>query len=339
MLVYRVDVSDKNVWQNNAVNINPNNTCYQLLLASGFKGAASPYDPFPGGGRVKYLLNNTTPANLLSHKGNPCDFVITHITENDSIISFKLQKADMFSFDSVPNIASLLNLTSYEDYKVQLKDAQVYVVANAEKKSEVLARDATGNISLIHFGLDVQPGDTLNGCVYATYIDEDNWLVLNNLNGFNNADSIQVTNGEAPKPRVVTFQELDSCHVMDYIKMEGVTLDYRTIHDKESLCIINGEHFIGLNTKYFYFDIQRPSKEEVSGKLYDVEGVICYYNIPEVYDLFVLTAPLTPSDETAIRSITTSHNDAKTIHNLNGQRISSLQKGLNIVNGKKVWMK
>jgi hypothetical protein len=265
--------------------------------------------------------------------------VITHIAENDGVISFKLEKADLFESNVVPDIASLFNLTSYEDYMVQLKDAQVYVVDNTEQKMYVLAHDATGNVLLYNFGLDVQPGDILNGRVYANFINDKNWMVLVFLNGINYSDLIQVTKGEAPKPQVVTFDELDSHKLLDYIKMRGVKLGYRNIDDTERLCIINGEQVITLNTTYFNFDIPLPSENEVSEKNYDVEGVISYYNYPGHNDAFLLTAPLIPSDETAINTISVSHNDAKTIYNLNGQRISSLHKGFNIVNGRKVWVK
>lgn len=339
MMVYRVDLSNPQLWTKNVVNTDPNNMHYQLLFANGFKGETSSYDPFPGKGNVRVLLNNSSPANLLTNNGNPCDFVITHIAENDGVISFKLEKADLFESNVVPDIASLFNLTSYEDYMVQLKDAQVYVVDNTEQKMYVLAHDATGNVLLYNFGLDVQPGDILNGRVYANYINDKNWMVLVFLNGINYSDLIQVTKGEAPKPQVVTFDELDSHKLLDYIKMRGVKLGYRNIDDTERLCIINGEQVITLNTTYFNFDIPLPSENEVSEKNYDVEGVISYYNYPGHNDAFLLTAPLIPSDETAINTISVSHNDAKTIYNLNGQRISSLHKGFNIVNGKKVWVK
>lgn len=339
MMVYRVDLSNPQLWTKNVVNTDPNNMHYQLLFANGFKGETSSYDPFPGKGNVRVLLNNSSPANLLTNNGNPCDFVITHIAENDGVISFKLEKADLFESNVVPDIASLFNLTSYEDYMVQLKDAQVYVVDNTEQKMYVLAHDATGNVLLYNFGLDVQPGDILNGRVYANYINDKNWMVLVFLNGINYSDLIQVTKGEAPKPQVVTFDELDSHKLLDYIKMRGVKLGYRNIDDTERLCIINGEQVITLNTTYFNFDIPLPSENEVSEKNYDVEGVISYYNYPGHNDAFLLTAPLIPSDETAINTISVSHNDAKTIYNLNGQRISSLHKGFNIVNGRKVWVK
>ena len=70
---------------------------------------------------------------------------------------------------------------------------------------------------------------------------------------------------------------------------------------------------ITLNTTYFNFDIPLPSENEVSEKNYDVEGVISYYKYPGHNDAFLLTAPLIPSDETAINTISVSHNDAKTI--------------------------
>lgn len=138
-------------------------------------------------------------------------------------------------------------------------------------------------------------------------------------------------------PKPVKVKQPDGTFVT--LQMRGDELGYRNIDDTERLCIINGEQVIILNTTYFNFDIPLPSENEVSEKNYDVEGVISYYNYPGHNDAFLLTAPLIPSDETAINTISVSHNDAKTIYNLNGQRISSLHKGFNIVNGKKVWVK
>ena len=92
MLVFRVDESDMNPWNNNSVNDNPDRMYYELLRAGGVEKAYTnpDYDPFPGKGEATTLSNETSPAHLRTHDGQDTPWVIHHIAEDNGEISFEV---------------------------------------------------------------------------------------------------------------------------------------------------------------------------------------------------------------------------------------------------------
>ena len=92
MLVFRVDESDMNPWNNNSVNNNPERMYYELLRAGGVEKAYTKpnYDPFPGKGEVTTLSNVTSPAHLRTHDGQDTPWAIHHIAEDNGEISFEV---------------------------------------------------------------------------------------------------------------------------------------------------------------------------------------------------------------------------------------------------------
>lgn len=91
MLVHRVDLTNKAVWQNNTVNADPDHNYYEVVRAHGVQASgASSADVFPGIGRnpVHQLLNNTSPANLLTWSGKANQFGLTNIEMSNGVITF-----------------------------------------------------------------------------------------------------------------------------------------------------------------------------------------------------------------------------------------------------------
>ena len=91
MLVHRVDLTNKGVWQNNTVNADPDHNYYEVIRAHGVQSSgASESDVFPGTGRkaVRQLLNSTSPANLLTHSGKSNQFGLINIAMNNGVITF-----------------------------------------------------------------------------------------------------------------------------------------------------------------------------------------------------------------------------------------------------------
>lgn len=237
----------------------------------------------------------------------------------------------------VPDVGTLNTVANNTPQVLQLNHAQVFFTPTKNGQRGVLVRDATGNIDLSYILHDVEPGDLLDGRIYANFIEDAKWIIMTPIEGINYAGSIKVTQGPTPEPDKVTLDNLDSCKIMDYIKIEGVTLDYR-INKKgqEQLCIVNGEHIIFLSSAYLS-SMDMPTKEELAVNLYDVETIISYYNIPGFDDSFALTAPVTVSQSTRIDTPSSKSQPLKGgIYNLQGQRINAPQRGLNIIEGKKV---
>ncbi|MCR5679303.1 MAG: M6 family metalloprotease domain-containing protein [Prevotella sp.] len=89
MLVFRVDETNKYVWQSNTINCNPKHNYYELLRAGNVKTGSVASDPFPGTTN-RTSLNNVTKPSLLSWSGKEAPQVIEHIAESQNVITFDL---------------------------------------------------------------------------------------------------------------------------------------------------------------------------------------------------------------------------------------------------------
>ena len=110
MLIWRVDSTNVEVWENNLVNSNPNHMYYELLRAK-FSGLNDSYnDPFPGVAKVTSITNATQP-NLRTWDGKLSKYAFVNITEADSIITFDVvkdnSKFSIEDFEKMPVGATL----------------------------------------------------------------------------------------------------------------------------------------------------------------------------------------------------------------------------------------
>ena len=110
MLIWRVDSSDVDIWENNLVNSNPNRMYCELLRAN-FNGMNdSPRDPFPGSTGVTSITNSSQP-NLRTWDGHLSPYGFYNITEADSIITFDVakdnSKSSIEDFERMPVGATL----------------------------------------------------------------------------------------------------------------------------------------------------------------------------------------------------------------------------------------
>ncbi|MBR5030759.1 MAG: M6 family metalloprotease domain-containing protein [Muribaculaceae bacterium] len=87
MLICRVDSTNSSVWYNNTVNCDPSHNYYVLLRAGNGTGTEQASDAFPAG--CNFITNTSTP-NLKTWNGNPCQFNITGIQENNGVITFNV---------------------------------------------------------------------------------------------------------------------------------------------------------------------------------------------------------------------------------------------------------
>ena len=105
MLIWRVDSSNVDVWENNLVNSNPNRSYYELLRAK-FNGMSDSYnDPFPGVAGVTSITNATQP-NMRTWDGKLSHYAFLNITEADSIITVDVvkdnSKSSIEDFEKMP---------------------------------------------------------------------------------------------------------------------------------------------------------------------------------------------------------------------------------------------
>lgn len=102
MLVYRIDLSNKKVWQENTVNANPERNYYELVRAGGPEKANTNYDVFPGRGKVTTIHNSTKPANLKTWSGKATKWGLFNIRENNGVVFFDVQDALTLTAISLP---------------------------------------------------------------------------------------------------------------------------------------------------------------------------------------------------------------------------------------------
>ena len=110
MLIWRVDSTNADVWENNLVNANPAHNYYVLLRAN-FNGMTDSYnDPFPGVSGVTSITNSTEP-NMRTWDGKLSQYAFVNITEADSIITLDVvkdnSKSSIEDFERMPVGASL----------------------------------------------------------------------------------------------------------------------------------------------------------------------------------------------------------------------------------------
>ena len=110
MLIWRVDSTNVDVWENNLVNSNPTHMYYELLRAN-FSGMSDSYnDPFPGVSGVTSITNISQP-NLRTWDGKMSPYAFVNITEADSIITFDVirdnSKNSIEDFEKMPVGATL----------------------------------------------------------------------------------------------------------------------------------------------------------------------------------------------------------------------------------------
>ncbi|MBQ7716843.1 MAG: hypothetical protein IJT55_04985 [Prevotella sp.] len=91
MLVFRVDRSDLNPWNENIVNNDSTHLRYEVIRANGGV-SSSANDAFPNKDKwfQTTLSNHTSPANLKTWDGKDNDRAITDIQMNNGIITFRL---------------------------------------------------------------------------------------------------------------------------------------------------------------------------------------------------------------------------------------------------------
>ena len=106
MIVTRVDSTNASIWAANQVNCNPEHNYFELLRAGNSTSGDNGSDPFPGTTGNPMITNETSPS-LRTWGGYPNPFILTGISEKNSIISFNVMRESSLQmliedFESMP---------------------------------------------------------------------------------------------------------------------------------------------------------------------------------------------------------------------------------------------
>ncbi len=145
LLVYRVDSTSTNVWQQNNVNVNPKHMYFELLRAGGNNGAsAQASDPFPGSRKVTTLNNSTSPANLLTWANKPNKLGLDNIAEKNGIVTFDVLDVNVLKSISLPEEETIGYGLGYQLTETRFPDYAPYTLAWSSSNADVVTVDDHG---------------------------------------------------------------------------------------------------------------------------------------------------------------------------------------------------
>lgn len=264
------------------------------------------------------ILKNNTPVILLADK--------------ESLTEFKESTAS--------SIADMKALPSETEVTLSLKNAVVTKLFNYG--NFLCVDDGTGAMVIdqgLASNLDIYSmaeGSVLNGTISGVYSTESGMPTLGVGTKTGVATSVEITEGTSPVPTAIALADVASeANLVKLVKISGVTVSDVT-YDADTysykFTAYDGTNSINGRDKFYLYDSEL-GQELPAGK-YDITAIVGYEDGSYVLYPTSMTAP-----STDISSISTSDAAAKTLYNLNGQRVSKAGKGLYIVNGKKVVLK
>lgn len=244
--------------------------------------------------------------------------------------TFELYNTEDITDGIVPSL-SIADINQLTDDKaglqLKLTDAQVVFVDG----KNIYVREGDKAVLFYNTALDLPMNAILNGTVSVDY---DNYYGIHELkdNAQTNADALSINeDADDAEPVSVTIDQLIQLdHVCDLVKLTADSI----VQDGNNYYAYVGEQRVQLYSRTranLYKENIKPQTR------YDIVALFnnIYKNAPEIDPV-----QITENTESGI-SAATSRAAAcpRAIYNLAGQRLESLQKGLNIVDGKKVMLK
>lgn len=250
------------------------------------------------------------------------------------------------SMPEVDNIAALKGVEDGTEVYLTLKDAQVTVcksVSDAVSNGMfAVLKDATGSVMIgsdlaINVLSEISAGSVLNGTLVAAYSAEYGMPVLSISTNTGYESDYKITDGDAPVATEMTVEEaIKEENLLSLVKLSSVEVSnvYYNESNFTTQFLINDKS--SSMTGYDLFKLYDSVEEGTSltNGTYDITGVVFFKG-----DQLVILPTEMEALSTGISSVKASDSAAKTIYNLNGQRVSKASKGLYIVNGKKVVLK
>lgn len=228
-------------------------------------------------------------------------------------------------------IASLNALTA-DQANVRLKFTNAKVLGSHTTKKgakSIYVREGDKAIILFNTGLELNDNAVLNG-----YVDVD-FKVYNGMpevvkNAQTSASNLTVTEStEEAMPVETTIAELNAKnHLADLVVLKGVTIESERSGKYTNYYAVSGSDRIQL---FGGVDV----KDYVNGKKYDVVAIfnqIFKGTTPEI-------APTKVTEATATGISTIESAQKAVVYDLQGRRVQKAEKGLFIINGKKVLVK
>lgn len=320
-------------------------------LESGIYTSAQTLTLTPAEGTtVYYTLDGTAPTKESTKYTAPIAITTTTTVKAiayDAAGNASKVVSETYTFPvACANIAAVKDLESGSLVALSLIDAQVVYVnvytsgtePNTKTNTEYYVRDASGAIDLYNTGLELALGKVVNGTAIFKYTVYNGLPELTSSNA-TNAEGLTITDGKEVVPTVITVADLvNEEHLCDLVVVKNV--QFAT---KKSGTYTNSYVFDPSTSDsalvYNKFKVESFSVPTDS-KNYDVVGILgCAKLSGNIVNELFPTKAAEESSATSISNVKANVEAKETIYNIAGQRVAKLQKGLNIVNGKKVLVK
>lgn len=238
-----------------------------------------------------------------------------HNTQITKILVWKKGTTVAEEIPVVENIAAFNALEKGTKATLTLTEAQVIGAGN----NNIIVKDASGSICMYNTGLTYTLGQILNGTITGTVGEFKGYKQLASMT----ENDLTATEGTIT-PTVITAAEAAAAPLLSGpYKIENAVVK----KDGNNFYIMDGEEKVLQLYNQF-----KDANITLAEGTFDIEGVVGNYNNVQFWVTSFSSLP------TAISSVKAARVKSA-IFNAAGQQLSAPQKGVNIIDGKKVFVK
>ncbi|MBR6893532.1 MAG: hypothetical protein IKN15_09930 [Bacteroidaceae bacterium] len=238
-----------------------------------------------------------------------------HNTQITKILVWKKGTTVAEEIPVVENIAAFNALEKGTKATLTLTEAQVIGAGN----NNIIVKDASGSICMYNTGLTYTLGQVLNGTITGTVGEFKGYKQLASMT----ENDLTATEGTIT-PTVITAAEAAAAPLLSGpYKIENAVVK----KDGNNFYIMDGEEKVLQLYNQF-----KDANITLAEGTFDIEGVVGNYNNVQFWVTSLSSVP------TAISSVKAA-SVKSAIYNAAGQLLSAPQKGVNIIDGKKVFVK
>ena len=238
-----------------------------------------------------------------------------HNTQITKILIWKKGTTVAEEIPVVENIAAFNALEKGTKATLTLTEAQVIGAGN----NNIIVKDASGSICMYNTGLTYTLGQILNGTITGTVGEFKGYKQLASMT----ENDLTATEGTIT-PTVITAAEAAAAPLLSGpYKIENAVVK----KDGNNFYIMDGEEKVLQLYNQF-----KDANITLAEGTFDIEGVVGNYNNVQFWVTSFSSLP------TAISSVKAA-SVKSAIFNAAGQQLSAPQKGINIIGGKKVFLK
>ncbi len=289
------------------------------------------------GSMIYYTTDDTTPTvSSPNHGASPLVVTLSESANVKAIAVLggsasnattkKIEKVVFEPFD----VAAISKMTSGKNYiTASFKNAQVTYVDD----KTVYVREGENSIMIYDIGLELPIGSMLNGSIKGAVKIFNSIPEIIAVAGFTSNEDLEIEGSAAlAEPVEITVADIkEKKYPCEYAVIKNVNI----VSKGEKYYVVKNNVNAASDSVLFYKGIDVKEYAD-NGKAYNVVGIFnaIYNKLPEFMPIEVTLYDDTVNAIGEVKGEAMRGKDV--IYNLAGQRLPQMQRGLNIVNGKKV---